>query len=49
MKAYGLQSDTRENQFVFDSLVLPQGQNDYEGQKKEAEAIFKLMSNSFSL
>lgn len=26
MKTYGLQSDTRENQFIFDGLVPPQGQ-----------------------
>lgn len=49
MKAYSLQSDTRENQFIFEGLVLPQGHKWLWGQKKEAKAIFQLVSNFFSL
>ena len=49
MKAYNFQSDTRENQFIFEGLVLPQGHKWLWGQKKEAKAIFQLVSNFFSL
>lgn len=47
MKAYSLQSDTRENQFIFEGLVLPQGHKWLWGQKKEAKAISNLCPISF--
>lgn len=40
IKAYGLQSDTRENQFIFDGSVPPQGHKWLWGSKERGQSYF---------